>query len=311
MNLPLDIPIMDFHVRAYPAEVGRRTQMAMGRKNPPYDGTPEEYLDLLAQVSTNKASGAVLKNVTPTGEMAKAAWDRVDRRLTPEEEHEMYGSVQEMIAGRIRRRNAWGNDVTRQYPTLLNFIGVDPNFLSPQENVEELEVRVKEGARGISLHPTRNLHQPADRRLWPLYERAQEMGVPFIAHSGTEGFHLAYTGLNSRPVDFVEVLDSFPRLRIVLGHMGRGYFDDAIEIAHRYPNVYFDISGFDEASSHNYSDEEFVQLIRRFGSENLVFASGWVFGDFLERVKHLASLPMTDNEKERIFYRNAQEFLGT
>ncbi|MFH1140161.1 MAG: amidohydrolase family protein, partial [Chloroflexota bacterium] len=237
---------------------------------------------------------------------------RVDHRLVHDEEPKMYQSVKESLAGRIRRRNAWGNEVTKKHPTIVNFIGVDPNFLTPEENVEELELRVKEGAKGVALHTTRNLHRPEDRRLYPMYERAQEMGIPFLAHTGNEGYRPAYMGLNSRPSDFKYVFQDFPRLRFILCHMGAGYFEEAIELAHKNPNVYFDTAGqVSGGSPPQFSDEELVRLIRRFGSEKLMFGSDWSLSSMLESAKRLISLPLTNREKELIFYRNAHDFLAS
>lgn len=325
MQLPLDIPVIDSNVHVYQqAEVGRRAQMGMGKTNIKYDGTPEDFLELLAQVSTNKASGGIMKNFTPTAEMAQAAWAKAatpKTQYSPEtaahpnkqaEERVMYDNVRDMIAARLRRRNAWGNEVSKKYPNLWNFIGIDPHFLTPEENVEELELRVKEGAKGVKMHPTRNLFHPADRRLWPFYKRAEDMDVPIFTHSGAMSYSNAFLGLNGRPTDYKEVLDSFPRLRIVMLHLGWGYFDEVIQIADDYPIVKFTSTDIIEGTEtpHRFSDEELVELVRRVGAERIIFGTDWVFNDFAPNVERLALLPLTDNEKELIFYRNAQELLG-
>ena len=308
----LDIPIIDVHVHAYATvEMHRKVLAALGSGTSRTDeGTPEGLLKLLGELTTSKASGAILKNMSPTAEMAKAAWDRVDRRLTHDEEPAMYAQVSETIAGRIRRRNAWGSEVTKKHPTIVNFIGVDPNFMTPDENVEELERSLKEGAKGISLHPCRNLHRPEDRRLYPLYERAQELDIPFVAHTGSEGFRPAYMGLYAAPSDYQYVIDDFPRLRWIFGHMGSGYFDEAIEMGHKYPNIYYDTAGVvTGGDSPRFNDEEMVQIIRRFGAENLMLGTDWALGQLTPHAQRIIDLPLTDNEKELILYRNAQEFL--
>ena len=313
MDLPLDIPVIDANVHVYQqAEVGRRAQSGMGKTIIKHDGTPEEFLGLLAQVSTNKASGGIMKNFTPTAEMAQAAWDKADRPMTYAEERKMYDTVRDTIAARLRRRNAWGNEVSKKYPDLWNFIGVDPHFLTPEENVEELELRVKEGAKGVKMHPTRNLYHPADHRLWPFYQRAQELDIPIFTHSGAMSYRNAFLGLNGRPTDYKEVLDSFPRLRVVMLHLGWGYFDEAIQIADQYPIVKFTSTDIIEGNEKppRFPDEEIVELVRRIGAERIIFGTDWVFNDFAPNVERLASLPLTDNEKELIFYRNAQQLLG-
>lgn len=311
MDLPVDMPVIDCHVHAYPEEAGRRTQAAFGNSSPEYAGTPEDLLSLLGQISTSPENGAILKNLTPTAEMARAAWDRVAGRLTADDERHMYAEVKERMAGRIRRRNAWGNEVTKRHPTLVNFIGVDPNFLTPEENVEELELRVRDGAKGICIHPTRNLHRPEDYRLWPLFERAQELDIPVLTHSGTEGYRPAYMGLNAEPYDFKALLDTFPRLRLIIGHLGNPYFDQLVDMAQRYPSLTFESSGPVSAREpYAYADEYLVRLLRQLGTDRVMFGSDFLFGEPVGPARRLLSLPLTDAEKEAILGRNAQQFLG-
>jgi len=318
-DLPVSYPVVDAHVHAYSEEAGRRLQAhyRSGRtagvfgEESKHLGTPEEFLEDIAKVSTDNRSGAVLKTLTPTAEMAKAAWDRLEGRFTGEEGRKMYDSVKELISGRIRRRNAWGNEVSKKYPSLANFITVDPNFLTPDENVEELELRMKEGAKGFCLHPTRNLHRPEDLRLYPLYERAQEMDVPVITHTGSEPIKYAYMGLFSEPNDFIRVLDDFPRLRWIFGHMGNSYLDQIPAIAKKYDNVWFETSGtLSHRQPYTYSDEVVVDLIRTVGVERVMWGSDWVFGDIVESAKRMANLPLKDSEKELVFGGNALKFLG-
>jgi predicted TIM-barrel fold metal-dependent hydrolase len=320
-DFPLDIPVIDAHVHAYSEEAGRRLRAAsgtaeslFGEGGPPGQlGTPEELMADLATVSTSKESGAILKLLTPTAEMAKAAWERVDRRLTHEEERKMHDSVKNLLSGRIKRRNAWGTQVSKQYPTLVSYVYVDPHFLSPEENVEEVELRVREGAKGITIHSTRNLHRPEDPRLWPTYEKCQELDLPCLAHSGSEGIKYSWMGLNSTPLDFKYVLDKFPRMRWIIGHMGVGYWDESIEIAKQYPRerVMFDTSvTIMPREKTKYSDEFVVDLIKRIGADRLMFGTDWIFGDVINNTKRVVELPISDNDKELILYKNAQEFLG-
>ena len=320
-DLPVDIPVIDAHVHAYSEEAGRRLRAAsgtaeslFGEGGPPAQlGTPEEFMGDLAKVSTSKESGGILKLLTPTAEMAKAAWDRVDRHLTHVEERKMHESVKEMLAGRVRRRNAWGTQVSKQYPTLTSYIYVDPHVLTPEENLEELELRVSEGAKGITIHSTRNLYRPEDVRLWPTYEKAQELDLPCLAHSGSEGIKYSWMGLNSTPSDFKYVLDKFPRLRWIIGHMGVGYWDQSIELTKQYPRerVMFDTSvTIMGRQPYQYSDEFLVDLIKKFGADRLMFGTDWIFGDIPSNVERVVQLPISDNDKELILYKNAQEFLG-
>ena len=67
---------------------------------------------------------------------------------------------------------------------------------------------MEEGARGIKLHPANQRFFPSDRRLWPVYEEAQRLGLPIISHSG---LHFdARLPAYASPSAFQDVLEAFP-----------------------------------------------------------------------------------------------------
>src|SRR3990170_1655032 len=145
-----EYPLIDAHIHTYrTAEMGRQAQQGAGRSG--HDGTVEEYLSLMAQGGIEKA---VMVNMTPVGEMRDAL---VSRGLSEEE------ASSEAIE-RLRRRNAWTCEVARQHRDLLAYISLDPS-MGEEGVVAELQARVKEGARGIKLHPANQRYYPADRRL--------------------------------------------------------------------------------------------------------------------------------------------------
>ena len=87
--------------------------------------------------------------------------------------------------------------------------------------------RVKEGAKGIKLHPTSQRFFPNDGRLYPAYQKIEELGLPIISHSGD---FPQVDEEYSRPANFVDVLRNFPGLTLVLAHMAHGYLDEAVEV---------------------------------------------------------------------------------
>ncbi|MBW2123013.1 MAG: amidohydrolase family protein, partial [Deltaproteobacteria bacterium] len=70
---------------------------------------------------------------------------------------------------------------------LIPFASINPyiTFDAPTE----LERCVTElGFRGLKLYPTYQHFFPNDSRLFPLYERAQGLGIPVIFHTGSSVF---------------------------------------------------------------------------------------------------------------------------
>lgn len=293
-----DYPIIDAHIHTYPTpEIGRQAQQGAGLSG--LAGTVDEYLELMAAGVGHDIETAVMVNMTPVADMRDAIMSR--------------GSTEEEASAkaieRLQRRNAWTCDVTREHAQLLPYISLDPS-MSDHDLVAELAAGVKQGARGVKLHPSNQRYLPADRRLWPAYEEIQRLGLPIISHSG---FHLdPNSPPYARPNNFREVLDHFPKLTLVLAHLGQGFLDDSFEMAERYPGLCFDSSMAVAGSTDppGVSDEEAVAILRRIGVERVLFGSDFPWGHPLRDAARIERLPLTEDEKRLIFRENAQRVLG-
>jgi hypothetical protein len=99
------------------------------------------------------------------------------------------------------------------------------------------------GARGIVLLPGLHGFYGNDRRVWPIYEMAQSFQLPILAQSGDAGpLPPRGRGHWGRPRYFGDVAASFPKLRLILGHLGKGYESEIAVLTRRYPNVYTETS---------------------------------------------------------------------
>jgi len=126
---------------------------------------------------------------------------------------------------------------------LIPFAGVDPN--AGGAAVAELKRAVEKlGMRGLKVHGSANSVYINDRRrMYPIYEFCQEVGVPVLIHTGTTGLgdcEIKYS--KTELVD--EVCQSFPDLRVIMAHFGWPWPDVAVAIALRNPNVFIDVSGW-------------------------------------------------------------------
>ena len=126
---------------------------------------------------------------------------------------------------------------------LIPFAGVDPN--AGEAAVAELKRAVEKlGMRGLKVHGSASSVYINDRRrMYPIYEFCQEVGVPVLIHTGTTGLgdcEIRYS--KTELVD--EVCQSFPDLRVIMAHFGWPWPDVAVAIALRNPNVFIDVSGW-------------------------------------------------------------------
>lgn len=127
----------------------------------------------------------------------------------------------------------------RAYPDrLIGFCGIDPR--RKQGAIRELERCVGDlGFRGVKLWPLTGFY-PDDPAYYPFYERVEDLGVPILTHTG-RGPHYTYLK-HSRPVYVDTLAVDFPRIPIIMAHVGIPWTEEAIGVAAKNPNVYVDLS---------------------------------------------------------------------
>lgn len=301
-----DYPIIDAHVHTFPRpEIGWQAQSGAGFSG--HAGTIEELIALMREGNIAKA---VMVNMTPVFEMRQAALAKLPPDLSAASRTEAEEQVRLELIGRLQRRNAWTCAVAGENPGLVPYISLDPS-MDGVTMVREINDRVKEGAKGIKLHPANQRFFPNDGRLYPAYQKIEELGLPIITHTGAAAL-AGDPEQHARPANFADVLHNFPGLTLVLAHMARGYLDEALEIMQTYPNVYFDTSNAIEGTltPHTLADEEAVAMIHRVGPDHVLFGSDWPWFHPIKDAERVDSLPLSAEEKRLIFYENAQRVLG-
>ena len=138
-------------------------------------------------------------------------------------------------------------------------------------------VRIKQlGLHGIGeLNPARQHFYPNDQRFYPLWEEAQEQGLPVLFHSGYaaagsgrpggRGVKLKYT----QPIHLDEVAADFPDLTIICAHPSWPWTAEGLAIARHKANVYIDLSGW----APRYFPDELVQHVNSLLQDKTLFGS--------------------------------------
>jgi len=161
-------------------------------------------------------------------------------------------------------------EVMRRYPDrIIAWFGIDPRRPGAAEAFERA---VKEwGVTGLKMHPVVGFF-PHDRVAYPLYEICRAHGLPVIFHTGTAPSPL-YSRY-SQPLQFDEVAADFPDLTVILGHAGGELWQEALAVARRKPNIYFDLSGWQRQIK--YTGEVLFAIDRMrdiIGIERILWAS--------------------------------------
>jgi predicted TIM-barrel fold metal-dependent hydrolase len=107
----------------------------------------------------------------------------------------------------------------------------------------------EKGLCGIKIHPPHMGLVPnaymgdPSHPVGPLFETAQELGMPVMIHTGTSAFPGARSRLGD-PMLADDVAVDFPEMKIILAHGGRPLWpQEAFFLARRHDNVWMELSG--------------------------------------------------------------------
>jgi len=98
-----------------------------------------------------------------------------------------------------------------------------------------------EGFVGLKFH---NAPAPySDPAFFKLYERAAELKMPAVFHTGRSGRFPPRRSLNMAPAELEPICKALPEWSIIGAHLGGWWAHDAVAMMEVYRNVHFDLSG--------------------------------------------------------------------
>jgi predicted TIM-barrel fold metal-dependent hydrolase len=210
----------------------------------------------------------------------------------------------------------------------------------PRAAADELERCVNErGFKGAMIHS----HQQGEfldaRKYWPMWERAEALGVPVYLHPAlphpdvVRAYFDGYEELARAPwgfaVDtschflrlvFSGLFDAYPRLTIILGHLGEGLpfamhrlNDHAWAAARRRglkkPPIDYLRENMVVTTSGNWFEPAFVCTLLALGADRILFAIDWPYESNKAGMDFFRKLSISDADKAKIAHLNAERLL--
>ena len=125
----------------------------------------------------------------------------------------------------------------------IGFASVNPLYRGTGEAVAELERAVVElGLSGVKLYPMYQHWAANDPEVaFPIYAKAQELGVPVMIHQAGSTRIDAKLELG-RPALLDDVGREFRDLRVIVAHCGWPWVDEALFLLTKHPNFYAELS---------------------------------------------------------------------
>ena len=207
----------------------------------------------------------------------------------------------------------------------------------PQASLKEFRRATAElGLRGAMLFSNINGVALSDQRFWPIYEAANDAGAVLYIHPAHPvnvdmmqeywlmplvGF-LFDTTLAAASLVFAGVPERFPKIRWALCHLGgaipylaerldRGFhaFNDCRANIQKEPSVYLKQFYYDTV---NFNQGALELAIDFAGADHVLAGSDYPhqIGSIPSMLDAIATLPITDEEREQLRWKNAARLLG-
>jgi len=234
-------------------------------------------------------------------------------------------------------------ETVKKYPKRFAAFAALPTAV-PDKAADELERRVRQqGFKGTLINGHTRGRYLDDKFFSPILERAQALNVPIYLHptippkavveASYGGFSPAVTGMLvgggwgwhiETAVHLIRmivggVFDRYPKLQVVVGHLGEGIPFMLPRLNRNLPteltklerpvaaylreNVHYTFGGFNFTAT-------FLNLLLEVGVDRIMFSVDHPYGSMAEARAFLQQLPVSDADRERIAHGNAEKLLG-
>jgi predicted TIM-barrel fold metal-dependent hydrolase len=197
------------------------------------------------------------------------------------------------------------SETVKKHPDrLIGFASVDPN--KGKAAVTEFEQAIQNlGLRGLKLLPHMVDLDINDKKIYPLYEAAQSLGVPVLFHTGTQ-FHAGTKIRYCRPLFVDDVAVDFPSLKLIIAHFGYPWWEEALAVVRRNPFVYFNIAGW----APRYIPTGVIQAANSYLARKVLFGSDYPLVSRVRIIKELRELDLREETFTLLTETNPKTLLG-
>ncbi len=184
-------------------------------------------------------------------------------------------------------------------PAIVAFGSVHPDA---PDALEELERIAAAGLKGVKLHPEYQGFYADDERMKPIYRKISQLGLITLFHAGEDyGFAPPY---HAMPEHLLKALQWFDTPVVAAHWGGYGCYHEVLEKLCGAP-IWFDLS-FGYCSM----PKPIAQaIVEKHGADRLLFGSDMPWHRPAWELRLLDSLDLSQEERDKIFFKNAVKLL--
>jgi uncharacterized protein len=237
-----------------------------------------------------------------------------------------------------RESNDFLADVMKKNPKRFAGFACLP-VAAPDQAAEELDRRIRQGFKGTLINCHSRGRYLDDKFFSPILERAEALNIPIYLHPTVPpkpvvdalyggfsppvsatfsaagwGWHIE-TSVHLIRMILGGVFDRYPKLQVVIGHLGEGVPFMLPRLNRNLPpemtklqrplgaylreNVHYTFAGFNFPAT-------FLDLLLEVGTERIMFSADHPFGSMAEARAFLDHIPVSPADREMIAHGNAE-----
>lgn len=195
-------------------------------------------------------------------------------------------------------------------PRYIGFAGVDPH--KGVTALRELTHAVNTlGLRGLNLQCFEHKLAINDARMYPLYAKCIELGIPVNIHCGTN-FSTATSMQYGKPEYLDDVMLHFPELQVCASPPGWPWINELIAVAWRHANVRIGLVAV--RPKYLNVPHSGYEMLLQYGNtilqNQIIFGSAYPMQPMERALAEVAALPLKETVRRKWLHDNAAAFLG-
>jgi len=221
------------------------------------------------------------------------------------EEMDRWGIERGMVG--IAEGESPGASAIKRYPDrFIPSVEVDPN--KGMDTTRRM-VRLHEeyDVRAFTCFPSGTFPQVPinDKKMYPVYAKCVELGVPIFCCAGVPGPRLRMAPQHVELID--EVMYDFPDLVFVTRHGCEPWTDLAVKLMLKWPGLHYSTSAF----APKYYPRPIIDYANTRGADKIIYAGYFPMGLSLERIMtELPEIGLKDEVWPKFLRENALRVLG-
>ncbi len=181
----------------------------------------------------------------------------------------------------------------------------------PNQGMEGIRALVQAyetwGVRAVGVFPAGTFPQVAinDKKMYPLYAKCVELGIPVFCCAGVPGPRLKFAVQHVELID--EVMYDFPELTFVTRHGCEPWADLAVKLMLKWPGLHYSTSAF----APRYYPKAVIDYANTRGADKVIYAGYFPMGLSLERIMtEMPGVGFKDDVWPKFLRGNALRVLG-